>query len=332
MCKQVVLSGIRPSGGLHIGNLLGAVNNMVALMESGKYRCYFFIADLHAGTTAPDFKRIRMNTYSLLAEMLAIGLDPGRCTLFRQSDVPELYQLYTFFCYVTSVSELQRNPVYKEQLNQLKLNGNGLSIFLNYPVLQAADICLYRANLIPVGQDQIPHIELTREIAKRFNAFSENSLFPIPEALLTETPKVPGTDGKKMSKSYGNFIAVADSEKVTKSKIASMVTDINRPRLRDKGHPDDCPVFTLHQFISPSEDVSVIRSQCEEALIGCKNDCKPALAEAINLALKEPRAKRAELMNHPDRLDAVLMKGVAEARKVAKETIEKVRKTLNLSI
>lgn len=279
--KKVVLSGIRPSGGLHIGNLLGAVNNMVDLQESGKYQCFYFLADLHAGTTDPDFKAIEENVYSILADMIASGLDPRKSILFRQSDIPELYQLHLFFSYVVTVSELKRNPVYKEQLEELKINGQGLSIFLNYPVLQAADICLYRGELIPVGQDQLPHIELTREIARRFNNLCEEEIFPIPEALLTEVPKVPGIDGRKMSKSYDNFIAISDSESETEAKVARMITDTKRPRLSDRGHPEECAVFALHECFSERDTVQKIKVKCEQAEIGCKSECKPHLAVSI---------------------------------------------------
>jgi len=225
MSQEVVLSGIRPStGGLHLGNIKGAVENMVNLQNSGQYRCYFFLADLHAGTTDPNFKEIKSNIYGVFADMLACGLDPEKSIIFKQSDIPELAQLYLFFSYVTTVSELQRNPVYREQVKELCLKGNGLSIFLNYPVLQAADICLYKAELIPIGKDQMPHIELTRKIVRGFNVLSGKKIFPIPEPLLTETPKIPGIDGRKMSKSYGNDISLSHSEEETEQRISQMIT------------------------------------------------------------------------------------------------------------
>ncbi len=330
MNKEVVLSGIRPTGSLHIGNILGVVNNMVTLQNSDKYRCFFFLADLHAGTTNPNFHKIAEDTYGVLADLIACGLDIEKSIIFRQSDIPELFQLYTFFCFATTVAELERNPIYKEQITQLNLKGKGLSIFLNYPVLQAADICLYKAELIPIGQDQIPHIELTRRIAKRFNELCGASIFPLPEPLLTNFPKVPGTDGRKMSKSYNNFIALSDDEKTTYTKVANMLTDVKRPRLSDPGHPEECPVFSLHRFFSYPEDVKAIKSQCESAIISCKYDCKPALAQAINKTLHEPRQKRMELVQQHDFLTGILHQGGQKARAIASATIEEVRNALRL--
>ena len=251
MNKQVVLSGIRPTGSLHIGNILGVVNNMVTLQNGDKYRCFFFLADLHAGTTNPNFHKIAEDTYSVLADLIACGVDPE-----KKHD------------------------------------------------------SLYKAELIPIGQDQIPHIELIRRIAKRFNELCGTSIFPLPEPLLTNFPKVPGTDGRKMSKSYNNFIALSNYEKTTCTKVANMLTDVKRPRLSDPGHPEECPVFSLHRFFSYPEDVKVIKSQCESAIISCKYDCKPALAQAINKTLHEPRQKRMELVQQHDFLTGILHQGV----------------------
>jgi len=332
MLQEIVLSGIRPStGGLHLGNIQGAVENMVNLQNSGQYQCYFFLADLHAGTTDPNFKEIRENTYGVLADMIACGLDSEKSVIFRQSDIPELAQLHLFFSYVTTVSELQRNPVYREQVKELGLNGNGLSSFLNYPVLQAADICLYRGELIPVGKDQIPHIELTREIARRFNELCGKEILPIPEPLLTETPRIPGIDGRKMSKSYGNDISLSHSEEETEQRISQMITDTKRPRLTDPGYPDNCPVFALHECYSSPEEVERIKAECQQARIGCRDSCKPALAQVINSALRTPREKRQELFDQPEELEELLLEEAVKARKVAIETIKEVRVGLNLS-
>lgn len=197
--------------------------------------------------------------------------------------------------------------------------------------IQAADICLYRGELIPVGKDQIPHIELTREIARRFNELCGKEIFPVPEPLLTETPKIPGIDGRKMSKSYGNDISLSHSKEETEQRISQMITDTKRPRLTDPGHPDDCPVFALHNCYSIPEEVERIKNGCQQARIGCRNNCKPALAQVINSALRTPREKRQELLNQSDKLETLLLKGAIKARRVAIETIKEVRVSLNLS-
>lgn len=328
--KKVVLSGIRPTAGLHLGNIVGAVNNMVQLQNSGEYKCFFFIADYHAATTNPDFKRIRGKAYEVLVDMLSVGLDPEHSVIFRQSDIQELPQLNLLFSYLATVSELERNPVYKEQRKELHLEGKGLSSFLLYPVLQAADICLYKGELIPVGKDQEPHIEITREIARRANALCGKEIFPIPQALLTEIPKVPGIDGRKMSKSYNNYIALSDTDEETTRKVSLMVTDTNRPRLSDLGHPDDCYVFQLIRCFVNGNDIHAIRVSCESAKLGCSKDCKPQLAETINSTFANARLKRRELLVNQRTLDDVLRSGAEKARSVALETIREVRETIGI--
>lgn len=328
--KKVVLSGIRPTAGLHLGNILGAVNNMIGLQNSGQYNCFFFIADYHAATTNPDFRTIRENTYQVLADMLALGLDPEKSVIFRQSDIPELPQLHLLFSYLTTVAELERNPVYKEQKKELHLNGKGLSSFLLYPVLQAADICLYKGELIPVGKDQVPHIEISREIARRANALCGKEIFPIPEALLTEIPKVPGIDGRKMSKSYNNYIALSDSDEETIKKVRMMVTDINKPRLSDPGHPEDCGVFQLMKCLIDGNDIHAIKSGCESARHGCIRDCKPLLAETINTIFANARAKRKELLTDKNFLEGLSISGAEKAMAVASKTLSEVREAIGI--
>jgi tryptophanyl-tRNA synthetase len=328
--KKVVLSGIRPTAGLHLGNILGAVNNMVELQVLENYSCYFFIADYHAATTNPNFASVRDNTYKVLADMLAIGLDPGKSVIFRQSDIPELPELHLLFSYLTTVSELERNPVYKEQKMELHLEGKGLSSFLLYPVLQAADICLYRSQVIPVGRDQEPHIEIAREIARRANALCGKDIFPIPQSLLTHSPRVPGIDGRKMSKSYNNFIALSDSMDETRRKISQMVTDVNRPRFSDPGHPDDCFVFQLMSFHINGNDILAVKAGCESATLGCIRNCKPMLTEIINTTYAEARSRRHKLLSEKGILDDILRLGAKKARAIASVTLADFREALGL--
>jgi tryptophanyl-tRNA synthetase len=328
--KKVVLSGIRPTAGLHLGNILGAVNNMVRLQNSDEYMCFFFIADYHAATTDPDFININKATYLVLADMLSMGLDPETSIIFRQSDIPYLPQLHLLFSYLTTVAELERNPVYKEQKKELHLEGKGLSSFLLYPVLQAADICLYKGELIPVGKDQETHIEITREIARRANTLFRRDIFPIPQTLVTEIPKVPGIDGRKMSKSYNNYIALADTDEETTRKIKLMITDINKPRLSDPGHPEDCCVFQLMRCFINGNDIHAIEASCKAANLGCIRDCKPLLAETINNNFVDSRKKRIELLANQNNLEDVLRRGAEQAGKAASETIKEVREAIGL--
>ncbi|MCR4342888.1 MAG: tryptophan--tRNA ligase [Patescibacteria group bacterium] len=330
--KKIVLSGIRPTAGLHLGNILGAVENMVKLQNLDEYECYYFIADYHAATTNPAFSTIRENSLEVLADMISCGLNPEKSVIFRQSDIPELPQLHLIFSYLITVSELERNPVYKEQKQELHLNGNGLSSFLLYPVLQAADICLYKGAFIPVGKDQVPHIEITREIARRANTLCNREIFPLPEALLTEMPKIPGIDGRKMSKSYSNFIALSDSPEETKEKVFQMVTDVKKPRLSDPGHPDECNLYQLMKCYENGNTFVQIKEDCKEGKIGCRKVCKPLLSQVLNEALSEPRKIRNELINDNNGLENVLKKGAEKARNKALETVKEVRTALGFSV
>lgn len=330
--KKCVLSGIRPTAGLHLGNVLGAVANMAKLQDVEEYNCFFFLADYHAGTTGPDFRKIGDTTIEVLADMIACGLNPEKSVIFRQSDIPELPQLSLIFSYLVTVSELERNPVYKEQKRELHLNGKGLSSFLLYPVLQAADICLYKGELIPVGKDQIPHIEITREIARRANALCEREIFPLPQPLLTDTPKIPGIDGRKMSKSYGNHIALSDNPDEVAKKVFRMVTDTRKPRLSDPGHPDECHVFQLLKCFEDNGSLNAIKADCEAVKIGCQRDCKPLLIETLNRALDEPRKIREQLLSNKSALEAILRRGTQQARELAMSTMTEVRESVGLSV
>jgi len=322
-----VLSGMQPSGSLHLGNLLGALDNFVRLQE--EHECFYFIADWHAlSTNFEDTSRIRFYTREMLIDWLAAGLDPEKSTLFIQSHVPQHAILHLLLSMITPVSWLERNPTYKEK--QDNIEGRDLSSygFLGYPVLQAADILLYKGDFVPVGIDQLPHLELTREITRRFNGLYK-SIFPEPQALLTEIPKVPGTDGRKMSKSYNNTINLSDTESEVRAKLKTMVTDPARVRRTDKGNPDVCPVFTLHKSVSSLAVIDRVNRECRTAEIGCI-DCKKLSADAIVARLTPIWKHRRKLEQQPTLVDEVIATGTQRAGVVARQTIEEVTDAMNI--
>jgi tryptophanyl-tRNA synthetase len=322
-----VVSGMQPSGRLHLGNFFGALENFVRLQA--EHECFYFIADWHALTTNfEDASKIRFYTREMLIDWLAVGLDPARSTLFIQSHVPQHAVLYLLLSMITPVPWLERNPTYKEK--QENLDGRDLSThgFLGYPVLQAADILLYKGNLVPVGIDQLPHLELTREITRRFNGLYK-AIFPEPQALLTEIPKVPGTDGRKMSKSYNNTINLSDTEPEVRAKLKTMVTDPARIRRTDKGNPDVCPVFTLHKSISSRDVIDRVNRECRTAEIGCI-DCKKLAADAIVSRLTPIWEKRRQLEQQPRLVDEVIASGVHRASAVAGQTIHEVNNAIKI--
>ena len=275
--KKRVLSGMRPTGQLHLGHLVGALNNWVKLQKD--YQCYFMIADWHALTTSyEDIGPIKDYTHDMVIDMIAAGIDPSKSVLFLQSDIKEHAELSLLLGMITPVPWLERVPTYKEQQQELSNKDLSTFGFLGYPLLQAADILIYKANAVPVGVDQVPHVELTREIARRFNAFY-GEIFPEPESLLTEVPKLSGLDGRKMSKSYDNSIYLSDNAKTIREKVKTMITDPARVKRSDPGHPDVCPVFQYHKVFAPSVTQKV-RNECENALIGCV-DCKMNLANEL---------------------------------------------------
>jgi tryptophanyl-tRNA synthetase len=326
MAKRV-LSGMQPSGLLHLGNLFGALDNFLRLQA--EHECFYFVADWHAlSTNYEDTTRIREYTREVLIDWLAAGLDPERSTLFIQSHVPEHAILHLVLSMITPVPWLERNPTYKEKKENLE--GRDLSTygFLGYPVLQAADILLYKGDYVPVGVDQLPHLELTREIARRFNALYK-PVFPEPQALLTEIPKVPGTDGRKMSKSYNNTINLSDSEATIRSKLKTMVTDPARVRRTDKGNPDVCPVFTLHKVASKQAVIDRVNKECRTAEIGCL-DCKGLFADALVTRLTPIWEKRRELVQKPKLVDAVIDAGTKKASAVARQTIAEVNEAIRI--
>ncbi len=325
--KKRVLSGMQPSGILHLGNLLGALENWKRLQD--QYESYFCVADWHALTTNyADTGRIREYIREMLINWLAVGLDPEKCTLFIQSRVPEHAVLHLLFSMIVPIPWLERNPTYKEQQQELSSRDLTTYGFLGYPVLQAADILIYKAHFVPVGVDQLPHIELTREIARRFNSLYKE-VFPVPEALLTEVPKLSGTDGRKMSKSYGNVITLSDPEPVVREKIRTMVTDPARKRRQDPGNPDVCPVFDYHKIYSSKAVIDQVNRECRTAEIGCI-DCKKLMADAMVARLIPIWDKRKELIDHPDRIENVVNAGTRKAQETAMETLEEVKEAMKI--
>ena len=392
-----ILSGMRPTGKLHLGNLVGALQNWIKLQD--EYDSYHFVADWHMLTTDyADTADLRANTWEMVADWLAAGLDPEKATFFIQSLLPEHAELHLLFSMVTPLGWLERVPTYKEQLDNIKDRDLHTYGFLGYPVLQAADILMYKADYVPVGEDQVPHVELTREVARRFNlafgdlelptnisdeqwfgvateagiasevghtllldptvpveekkaairrAFRRSPLllragyinsrlgeirpiFHEPEPLLTPTPKLPGTDGRKMSKSYGNAIFLGDTPDVVSSKLATMITDPARRRRMDPGNPDVCPVFDLHKVFSSPETIGRVNRECRTAEIGCL-DCKKLLAQHLNESLAPIQARRKAYEQNPQRVWDILEAGTAKARQVAQATMAEVRAAVKLT-
>ncbi len=322
-----VLSGMQASGKLHIGNLVGALQNWVRLQD--RYECFYFIADWHALTTGyAKPEDIEESTKDLLINFLAAGLDPDRCTMFLQSKILEHAELHLLLSMITPLGWLERVPTYKEKILELQDRDLSTYGFLGYPLLQTADIIIYRAKYVPVGVDQVPHLEISREIARRFN-YLYREVFPEPEALLTEFPKVPGTDGRKMSKSYGNAIYLSDTPEVVDQKIRTMMTDPARKRRTDVGNPDLSPVHQLHKIFSSKEEQEYTAQGCRTASIGCI-DCKKILIKNVLKVLEPIWAKRKELLENPKLLREIVNKGTEKARKVAQETMELVRNTMGL--
>src|SRR5213593_4631859 len=324
--RERVLSGMRPSGMLHLGNYLGALDNWVKLQED--YDCFFFVANWHLLTTdAADSAKAGEYTVEMAADWLGAGLDPERSTLFIQSLVPEHAELHLLFSMVTPLGWLERVPTFKEMVEQLGLESPSYGL-LGYPLLQAADILMYKARWVPVGADQVPHIELTREVARRFNN-TWGPVFPEPDAKLTQIPKVPGTDGRKMSKSYGNDIELADPPEVIRAKIRPMVTDPARKRRSDPGNPDICPVFDLHKIFTPPADREFCATNCRTAGFGCL-DCKDILLKHMLPPLEKIRARRQSFAEKPDTIKQVLVEGSRRARAVAQKTMKEVRDAVKL--
>jgi len=313
-----VLSGTRPTGKLHLGNLFGALENYQKLQGADSY---FMIADWHALTTEYEsHTEIANHVMEVMVDYLAAGLDPEQCTIFVQSEVSEHASLALLLSMITPIGWLERNPTYKEQLAELKSKDLTTHGFLGYPVLQAADILLYKATKVPVGEDQIPHLELTREIVRRFTHLYGKAVFPEPKAVLTRAPRVPGLDGRKMSKSYGNCIYLDEAPATVTQKMKTMVTDPARIRREDKGHPEVCPVFSIHQQVN-REKVETVAAECRSAARGCV-DCKVEAAGKLNDFLNPIRQRRAEWNKKRETVRDILDQGKKRAQAVASVTLD----------
>jgi len=325
--KKRILSGMRPTGPLHLGNLHGALANWVEMQET--YDCFFFIADWHALTS--DYEgtgRISEYVRKMIVDWLSAGLSPEKSTLFVQSHVKEHAELFLILSMITPVPWLERNPTYKDQITQLSNKDLSTFGFLGYPVLQAADIIMYKAYGVPVGVDQVPHVEITREIARRFNYFY-GDIFPEPESILTDTSKILGLDRRKMSKSYNNAIFLSDSPDEITAKVAKMLTDIQRARKSDPGNPDVCNVFEFHKLYSDGQTIERINRECRNAEIGCV-DCKQIMAQNLTKALEPLREKREYYEAHPGLVDDIIADGCEKARRVAKQTMAEVRGAIKI--
>jgi tryptophanyl-tRNA synthetase len=353
--KKRVLSGMRPTGKLHLGNYVGALENWVRMQE--QYDCFFVIVDWHALTTDyADTSRLKENLVDVLLDWLAAGLDPAKCVMFIQSHVPVHAELHLLLSMITPLGWLERVPTYKEQKENIKEKDLDTYGFLGYPVLQSADILIYKADVVPVGEDQVAHVELTREIARRFNGFygfyaklakrlgttreiaqkfnkvelgKHEYIFPEPAALLTPAPRLPGTDGRKMSKSYDNAVMLSDPEPVVRQKLKTMVTDPARVRRSDPGNPDVCPVGDLHKIFSSKETMAKVYEGCRSAGIGCI-ECKSWVADALVKILNPMQERRKKYEDNPGLAWDILEAGSARAREVAGATMDEVRKAMGL--
>jgi tryptophanyl-tRNA synthetase len=348
--RKRVLSGMRSTGKLHLGNYVGALQNWVRLQD--QYECFFFVADWHALTTDyADTSQVKQNSLEVLLDWLAAGLDPERCTMFIQSHVPQHAELHLLLSMITPLGWLERVPTYKEQRDNIKEKDLGTYGFLGYPVLQAADILIYKGDCVPVGEDQVAHVELTREIARRFNQLYHRMertppppgipggipmtdprlVFPEPQALKTQAAKLPGTDGRKMSKSYGNTILLTDPEPLVRQKLKTMVTDPARVRRTDPGNPDVCPVGDLHKIFSDRATIAKVDVGCRSAGIGCI-ECKGWAADALVQILSPMQERRKKYEENPRLAWDILEAGAEHARRVASATMREVREAMGMSL
>ena len=325
--KKRILSGMRPTGPLHLGNLHGALLNWLELQE--QYDCFFFIADWHALTSDyEDTSSIAANVKNMMIDWLSVGLSPEKCTMFVQSHIKEHAELFLILSMITPVPWLERNPTYKDQIVQLSNKDLSTFGFLGYPVLQAADIIMYKAFGVPVGVDQVPHVEITREITRRFNYLYGN-IFPEPQAILTKTPKILGLDRRKMSKSYNNAIYLFEKPDDISSKVSKMITDPQRARKNDPGNPDVCNVFEFHKLYSDKETMDTVNKECRSAAIGCV-ECKKIMAKNLIRALEPVREKRTYYEGKPELLDEIIAAGSNKAEKIARQTMEEVRSAVKV--
>jgi len=327
MEKKRIVSGMRPTGKLHLGHIHGALNNWKSLQKD--YQCFYFIADWHALTSEYEHTEIiRQSTEEIIIDWISVGLDPEKSVFFVQSSIKEHAELFLIFSMFTPLSWLERNPTYKEQLQELTKKNIYTYGFLGYPVLQAADILMYKANGVPVGQDQSPHVELTREIARRFNHLYSDT-FPVPEVLLTPEAKILGIDRRKMSKGYNNAIYISDTEDTVNKKVGEMITDPQRARKSDPGRPSFCNVFTFHELYSKKDKVKEIEKACLSASIGCV-DCKRMMADSLNKMLEPLREKKREIKSKPGVINDIINEGNQRASRIAKNTLKEVRELVKI--
>jgi len=327
MEKKRIVSGMRPTGKLHLGHIHGALNNWRSLQKD--YQCFYFIADWHALTSEYEHPEIIKQTIKdNLIDWIAIGLDPEESVIFVQSSIKEHAELHLVFSMFTPLPWLERNPTYKDQLKEMAQRDLYTYGFLGYPVLQAADILMYKAHGVPVGEDQSAHVELTREIARRFNHLY-SAIFPVPQTLLTPEARILGTDRRKMSNSYNNAIFISDSKEVIKTTVAGMITDPQRARRSDPGRPDYCNVFAFHELYTDKEKVREIEEGCRKATIGCV-ECKQIMASNLNEALEPLRERRKELEANPKIIEDIINEGNNKAREFARDTMEEVREVVRI--
>lgn len=326
--QQIVLSGMRSTGRIHLGNYFGALKNWVGLQD--QYRCFYFAADWHALTSDyADPSKVAENTVDMVIDWMSAGLDPEKSVIFIQSMVPDHAELQLLLSMITPLGWLERVPTYKEQIQQLENKDLTTYGFLGYPVLQTVDIILYRAHYVPVGEDQASHLEISREIVRRFHHFYGEGIFPEPRALFTPTPKVPGIDGRKMSKSYGNAINLSDTPEVILQKCKQMFTDPQRLQRKDPGRPEVCNLYEFHKLMSPVDIQERVAHQCRAAEIGCVDD-KKLLAQIISDYLEPMRQRRAALDADRDTVFDILLEGSRKARERTAETMELVRSAMGM--
>lgn len=318
---------MQPSGKLHLGNYFGALKNWVSLQEG--FECYFFIADWHALSSLYEGpERIKNYSYEVAVDWLSAGLDPEKCTMFLQSEIPEHAELHLILSMIVPVPWLERNPTYKEKQDEIKNVDMSSYGFLGYPVLQTADIVLYKADFVPVGIDQAPHLELSREIVRRFNKLYKK-VFIEPGAKISDVPKLNGLDGRKMSKTYNNTIFLSDGEKEIRKKVQSMLTDPARARRDDPGDPDVCNLYPFHKIYSSQSIQEEIDSDCRTAKIGC-GDCKKMLAQTMIEGMSPVMEKRQEIISRPDDVKNILREGTLKAHEVARATLEQAKQAMKL--
>ena len=326
MAKRRVLSGMRPTGKLHLGHLVGALDNWIKLQD--QYECFYMVADWHALMSEyADPFHIQALIRDNIVDWISCGIDPKKSTIFIQSQVSEHAELHLLLSMIIPLGWLERCPTYKEQLKELKTKEVGTYAFLGYPVLQTADILLYKAQSVPVGDDQLPHLELAREIVRRFNHLYK-AVFLEPEPILTQVPRLLGIDNRKMSKSYDNFIALSDEPGVIAEKAQRMITDPKRIKLSDSGHPEVCNVYSYYEVFG-KDRIDEVCDWCRNAKVGC-TECKSRLADILSKRLMEPQRRRKELLENERATEAIIREGTERARQVAKETLSQAREAVGL--